>query len=270
MNYENICKFIPNRTTSGDLTVLNFVCERNCNENPSIIAYSHTVGIVTKGHGIFTLDNNTYTINEGDLFFTFPSKLYEFKSTENLEYYFISFTGTRACSLVKRLNIGTGNAVIHNQNQLVGFWEQAHKVANPKNIDLVAEGVLLYTVACVCNLYEEKSVSKQNIDIILQIKKYIEENIDDCNLNLKKVSEVFLYNDKYISEKFKKTVRIGFSDYIKKLRLERAVSLIENGAKNVGEISLLCGYTDPFYFSKVFKSNFGISPKKYIEGVQNK
>ena len=196
--------------------------------------------------------------------------MHKFESADNLEYFFISFTGNRACSLISRLNIGVDNAVIYSQNQLIDFWKQAHTIANPKNIDLVAEGVLLYTIACVCNFFEEKSIAKQNADIILQVKKYIEDNIDDPTLGLKKVSEIFLYNDKYISEKFRRTVRIGFSDYVKNLRLERAVSLIENGAKNVSEISLLCGFTDPFYFSKVFKSKFGMSPKKYIEGVQNK
>lgn len=270
MNYENICKFVPDRSTSGDMNVLNFVFERNCNDNPPIVAYSFTAGIVKSGHGSLIIDNRTYEIKKGDLFFTFPSKLYCFESTDKLEFYFISFTGTRASSLTNRAYVNVDRAVIYSQDDLLPLWETAHQNANQKNIDLIAEGILLYTFARVSTTIEEKHIAKHSTDIIIQIKKYIEENIDDPTLSLKTVAKRFLYNDKYISEKFRRTVRIGFSDYIKKLRLERAIHLIDNGVKSVSEIARLCGYTDPLYFSKVFKGDIGQSPKKYIEGVHNK
>ncbi len=265
MEHENICKFIPDKQSGGDLIVLNFVYERNCDKLVPVTVYSYSAGIVTGGCGQYTVSGKTYDIEKGDIFFSFPSKEFYFTNRDNLEFLFISFTGARASALKLRANISPDNAVVYGKKELLPMWENAHKTCDNKNIDLIAESVLLYTFGVVSNTYEEKSVGKSDTDIILQIKKYIEQNLDDPTLCLKNVSKKFLYNDKYISEKFIKTMRIGFTDYIRNLRIERAVTLLESGSKNIGEVARLCGYTDQFYFSKVFKQAKGISPKKYSE-----
>ena len=265
MEHENVCKFIPDKQSGGELIVLNFVYERNCDKLAPTTTYSYSVGIVTCGQGQYTICGKSYNIEKGDIFFSFPSKEFYFTNHDSLEFLFISFTGTRASALKLRANIGPDNAVIHNKTDLLPMWENAHKTCDNKNIDLIAEGVLLYTFGAVSNTYEEKNIGASDTDIILQIKKYIEQNLDDPTLCLKTVSKKFLYNDKYISEKFAKTMRIGFTDYIRNLRIERAVTLLESGSKNIGEVASLCGYTDQFYFSKVFKQAKGISPKKYSE-----
>lgn len=266
MEHENICKFIPDKQSGGDLIVLNFVYERNCDKLVPATIYSYSVGIVTNGCGKYSIDGKTYDVKKGDVFFSFPSKEFYFTSIDKLEYLFISFTGTRATSLKLRSKISSDNAVIYNKEELLPLWENAQKTCNDKNIDLIAEGVLLYTFATVSNtIEEEKGTTIANTDVVLQIKKYIEQNLDDPALSLQSVSKKFLYNDKYISDKFNKTMRIGFSDYIRNLRMERAVALLESGSKNIGEVARLCGYTDQFYFSKVFKNHTGISPKKYSE-----
>ncbi len=265
MDYENICKFIPDRNPSGDITVLNFVYERNCNNLDFNISYSFSMGIVAHGKGRLITKEQSYDLNVGDLFFTFPSKQASFESVENLEYYYISFVGTRASALINRTKVNESRAVICSQNQLIPIWKYAIGMADENNTDLFAEAVILYTFAVISNTFEEKESDKADSNIVLKIKKYVDAHYDDPELSLKSVSERFLYNDKYISERFRRTMRTGFSEYLKNLRIEHAKKLIDNGFKNVTEISKLCGYSDPFYFSKVFKAQTGFSPKKYID-----
>ena len=269
MDNVNICKFIPDRQNGGDLVVLNFVYEKNCNKLSPEVPYSYSAGIVTNGKGTYTIDGIEYAVKKGDVFFSFPSKEYTFISTEKLEYLFISFTGTRAAALKIRANVSPQNAVIYGKDELIQMWENAHQASDSKNIDLIAEGVLLYTFSIASTTFEEKkAVGKNDTDIVLQIKKYVEQNIDDPTLCLKTISEKFLYNDKYISEKFRKTMRINFTDYLRNLRIERAVVLLKSGSNNIGEVARLCGFTDQFYFSKVFKSVMGVSPKNYQKEVE--
>lgn len=266
MEYENICKFIPGKGVSGELTVLNFVHERRCDDVKLRTGYGYTTGIAVKGRGRLFNDGREYELKTGDLFFTLPSKEYRFESIDGFEYIYVTFVGARASALMERAHISTDRAVVYGQDELLPIWTQALDTANDKNIDLLAESVLLYSFALVSAVFEEKLKNKGDIDIILQVKEYIDSNFDDPELSLKTVAERFMYNDKYISEKFRRTVRTGFSDYIRRLRMERAVKLIEGGMRNVSDIAKLCGYTDPFYFSKVFKLDIGVSPKKYIEG----
>ena len=42
--------------------------------------------------------------------------------------------------------------------------------------------------------------------------------------------------------------------------MEKACQLLKIPSIKVRDVSEMCGYSDPFYFSKVFKENFGMSP----------
>ena len=71
------------------------------------------------------------------------------------------------------------------------------------------------------------------------------------------------YNPKYVSHIFKERMNLGYSEYLRTLRIKYAVSLIEHGIDSVKNVALLSGFTDPLYFSTVFKKITGVSPKDY-------
>ena len=52
-------------------------------------------------------------------------------------------------------------------------------------------------------------------------------------------------------------------NYYKKIKIERAKTLLLSSNKNILEISTLLGFCDQCHFSKTFKSIVGMSPTKY-------
>ena len=56
---------------------------------------------------------------------------------------------------------------------------------------------------------------------------------------------------------------MGYSEYLKNYRIKYAVTLLEHGIDSVKSVAFLSGFSDPLYFSKVFKNSIGISPKDY-------
>lgn len=52
--------------------------------------------------------------------------------------------------------------------------------------------------------------------------------------------------------------------------MERAIELLKDDTLTVAEVSYKIGIEDPFYFSKSFKSYFGISPSQYRKGEKPK
>ena len=54
------------------------------------------------------------------------------------------------------------------------------------------------------------------------------------------------------------------------MRMERAVVLLKDDTLTVAEVSYKIGIEDPFYFSKSFKSYFGISPSQFRKGEKPK
>jgi AraC-like DNA-binding protein len=58
---------------------------------------------------------------------------------------------------------------------------------------------------------------------------------------------------------------MNYSEYLRSVRLKYAITLLDHGIDSVKNVALLSGFSDPLYFSKVFKDSIGISPKGYIK-----
>ena len=56
---------------------------------------------------------------------------------------------------------------------------------------------------------------------------------------------------------------LGYSEHLRNMRIKYAVSLLEHGIDSVKNVALLSGFSDPLYFSSVFKKTVGVSPRDY-------
>ncbi|MGG4553876.1 helix-turn-helix domain-containing protein [Paenibacillus humicus] len=96
------------------------------------------------------------------------------------------------------------------------------------------------------------------------VRKYVEENFS-YELTLSSLAEMFHLNETYLSGLFKQHVGITFSDYVTKLRMAKAVQLLQENELKLTDIAMLVGYSSSSYFSTAFKKNMGKSPKDYRE-----
>ena len=51
--------------------------------------------------------------------------------------------------------------------------------------------------------------------------------------------------------------------YQQMLRINNCMTLLASTQLNITDICMLSGYTDPLYFSKIFKKYVGMSPREY-------
>ena len=63
--------------------------------------------------------------------------------------------------------------------------------------------------------------------------------------------------------RFKKSTGFGFSEYLTQVRMANAIYLLEHPGASVTDVAYQCGFNDSSYFAAVFKSIYGITPKKY-------
>lgn len=104
--------------------------------------------------------------------------------------------------------------------------------------------------------------SNQMIHSILQ---YMNENLSDSTLSLKKVSELHYANPSYISRVFKEVSGMNFSDYLNSIRINKAKKLLSETNLKIYEISEKVGVSDANYFSKFFKKHTDYTPAQYKE-----
>jgi two-component system response regulator YesN len=102
-------------------------------------------------------------------------------------------------------------------------------------------------------------------EIAAMVIQFIKENYTH-NINLNSLAEQFNFNASYLSKLFKKYYDEAPVKYLVNLRINEAKHLLRNrpelDIKAVGE---LVGYSDPFYFSRIFKHITGKSPSEYRE-----
>jgi YesN/AraC family two-component response regulator len=65
---------------------------------------------------------------------------------------------------------------------------------------------------------------------------------------------------------FRKYTGLSFTNYLTRSRIEKAKLYLANGSTLIKDAAALTGYSDQFYFSKVFKSLTGLSPSDFISG----
>ena len=91
---------------------------------------------------------------------------------------------------------------------------------------------------------------------------FINDNYSRC-LSIAQLSAVCSLSESRFLALFKQELGISPISYLQNLRLEQAKHLLVSTSLTVSEISASVGYDDPLYFSKLFKSHFGVSPKGY-------
>ncbi len=105
---------------------------------------------------------------------------------------------------------------------------------------------------------------KNERDILLWIKQYIQENIADPNLSLAVVAEKSYYTPSYLSRMFKRYEGVNLLHHIARIRIETACGLLAQGGKNVKEVCKAVGFESPSYFSAFFRRKMGVTPVEYI------
>jgi len=105
---------------------------------------------------------------------------------------------------------------------------------------------------------------------VKKAEEYVRHNYGDEDLSLDRICEILGVSNSYFSSVFKKETGNSFIRYLTDYRMERASQQLIGTNEKSYIIAKNVGYTDPNYFSYVFKRKFGVSPSKYrrehIEG----
>ena len=264
MKIDNICKFIPSPTPDRFETHC-FVYEANHDTMQRKVALkNHRVMLVTNGKGSLNYDGSNVEFSAGQLLFAFKDELFSVTPKGDCAYIYIDFSGTRSEVLFNRYGINSITRCQSGYEGLVPMWKNSIQQATDENIDLASEGILLYTFSRL------SATSAEQNELINKIIQLTEENFSNPDLSVLYISEKLTYNPKYISHFFKEKTGMGYSEYLRTFRIKYAISLLEHGIDSIKNIAYLSGYTDPLYFSTVFKKVVGTSPTEYKKRLSNK
>lgn len=101
------------------------------------------------------------------------------------------------------------------------------------------------------------------------VRSEILKGVSDCTFSLEDCLKRLPLNYDYIRKAFKKETGTTPHDFLLKERMSLASQLLSSGISNkfssysISQVAEACGYSEPLYFSRVFKKYFGVSPSGY-------
>ncbi|WP_372999866.1 response regulator [Lutispora sp.] len=104
--------------------------------------------------------------------------------------------------------------------------------------------------------------TKRAKGILFLAVRYINENYMR-ELTLEEVAKQVCVSPNYFSRMFKNEYSKSFIDYLTHIRIEEAKKLILKSGRNISDICWEVGYSDPNYFTKVFKKVTGLTPSEF-------
>ncbi len=260
---KDICNFVVGAQSTG-IEYYNFVYERLLkNLRQPFTNLYYRVNLVVKGKGVFKMNNTEHPLNVGTLFFTFPGIPYTIQGDDTFTFVYISFGGNEAKELLRQAQIDTQNAVYQSYKHLINPWMDAIRRFSPANSKTVTASVLMLTLSYIDNTDTVKKT--EGSDKFSQVIEYIQKNYFNTNINISFLANMFFYSDKYLSSLFPRKIGMKFTEYVNRVRINNAIKLINEGYTKISELSTRAGFSDQFYFSKVFKKQTGESPQKYIK-----
>ncbi len=109
-----------------------------------------------------------------------------------------------------------------------------------------------------------QSKEKQYISSVEKAKAYITERYNK-EISLDDVSREVDISPYYFSKLFKEETGENFIEYLTGIRIEKAKQLLAGSGLSMKEICAEIGYSDPNYFSRIFKKNAGVTPTEFKE-----
>ncbi len=263
MNWNTVCKF--NEFRSSDLVCTVFVYETTDVQSRETTLPHYLLGFVVEGTASLFVGSSVYAVEAGDIFFVRKNTLFRLEISAGGSYFYVCFQGRCAEELTERLELCASVAVVDCRAELErlnAFGFECMEKMNEGNTDLFGEAMVLYLMG---HLSPQRQTAKDLFSTIISITG---DRFTEHSFSLSTLAQSLGYDAKYLSHYFKKCKGIGYSQYLRELRINHSVFLIEQGVMCVKNIALLSGFSDALHFSKVFKSIKGVSPKQYIELLQ--
>ncbi len=149
------------------------------------------------------------------------------------------------------------------------LYTWARDLQNVKHTQNPVENLLLDVYQ---KFLKQKSGSAKIPQWAKELKEIIQDQLDtSLTLNLKQVSQSLNVHPSYLSREFSKYFDdLSFGDYIRKLRIEKAIQLLTDSTHSLTEIAYLTGFSDQSHFNRIFKKYTGKNPSDYRKKSRKK
>lgn len=224
----------------------------------------HVLQFVVQGEGQYSLNDNLYHLSKYSLFYLPPNTPLKYQRDKNnpYKYFWISFLGKNVRRLLHDLDISLNEPVQQFDDTLLNLFSQ-----------FSSANLSVYTIKGICySIFgylqdrtkngQEYVPSDKLMTLSDKLKEYVETNFNNPNLSLLDIQQALNLTETQLYRLSKSVFGCSTKKYLLQCRIKNAERLLKLGY-TVTAASNFSGFSDVYYFSKVFKKKHGFSPNKF-------
>ncbi len=246
--------------------------------------------LIKEGKGTQCINYNFHDYKKGSLFLLPPLKCHSFQIAAPSKFVFLKFTSNffnanGRGALSQQEWFKEAAYILSNYNQLPGDIIQSELdrqhiytlidliLKENSNYSSTSATLIKSLMTSILEIllrnikqspYYEMAANSDNDDRITQLLTYINEHIaDPQSLKVEHLAKTFLLSPTYLSEFFRKKVKISLREYIIKAKLKLVEIRLLNSDYTLSEIASELNFTDVSHLSKTFKKYTGMSIREF-------
>lgn len=237
-----------------------------------------------EGEGFLLIDDKRLEFSPGSFYFINNLEVHEAVSTNHLRIIVIMFQPSiidqnhafdyRYIQPFFPKNISYSNCLaaeesVLNRLRKLLFEMEEEMQQKQTGYQMMVKAILMQFLGLVyrnLNQYEstpEQRDAAKSYNRLRPVLEYINLHFGEEQFFLDQLASLVHMNRTYFSTYFKKVMQTGVFDYINRLRIERACTMLAGTDRPVAEIALGCGFENISYFNRRFKQQVGQTPLQY-------
>ena len=226
-------------------------CEPGHRYGPAIRKY-HLIHYVERGSGIYEVDGTRYPVSAGEAFLILPGKVTVYTADENdpWAYRWIGFNGELAH------HFDALPPVVVVDGAIFPAIREGEAIPEYR----LAAGLFSLCASLLSGKAGKRS-PKEN-QYVRRVQDYVRLSYMSPTLRVEGIARQMNLNRRYLSRIFRDGTGMTLQEFLISVRMREAANYLRMGHP-VSETARLCGYTDPFNFSKMFKKTYGVPPASF-------
>ena len=219
------------------------------------------------GQSVAYADKNSYLLNAGDTFISFPNQIHYYDTITPGEYMIIIFSPEILCGFSAEISksIPDKNFIsAAEDSELCEIFDKIYPLAKQNNEygKLRLNGYINIMMSIMLPHFKLKTANIERNSAFYGIMDFCTHNFTE-SITLDSVAEKLHLSKYYISHLINRKLGQNFNEYINSLRISEACAFLRETDKKIAEISEEVGFGTIRSFNRSFKQTTGISPAEY-------
>ena len=218
--------------------------------------------VITEGSFSFTLDGETFTVEENEIAYFPMNKYFERQVTSPISFHQFAFNTDPSHPYYAKLKAGKLSIPKKDVRRIIKDLECLLHLPDIK--DLHSHYIEHMIVQNYIHKRQHDISPKGYPESIVTVIQYMNEHLDE-KIDVDVLADLVHMSHVGLLKKFKQHTGHTLAHYLIMRRMSLAKQLLLENTLRVNEIALRCGYANSYYFSNAFREYYKVSPRKFRE-----